>query len=57
MVICYLVLLQTALYSGRRGGSGSSRPGRGHCIVCSGARHLTLTVPLEFNVWGNPAMD
>ena len=26
-------------------------------VLCSWARHFTLTVPLEFNAVGNPAMD
>ena len=65
--------------SGRRGGlmvsrlaSGSSgpgsSPGRRHCVVlCSWARHFTLTVPLSTQVYkwvpanlmlgGNPAME
>jgi len=37
------------LYSGSSG-LGSS-PGRGHCVVCSWARHLTLTVSLSIQVY------
>ena len=60
-------LMVSALDSGASG-PGSS-PGRGHCdiVLCSWARHLTLTVPLSTQVYkwilanlmlgGNPAMD
>ena len=55
-------LLVSAHDSGASG-LGSS-PGRGHCVVFLGSRHLTLTVPLptqEYkwvptNYWVNPAM-
>jgi len=37
--------------------SGSSS-GQGHNVLCSWARHFTLTVPLSTrNAGGNPAMD
>ena len=49
----------TALVPGASG-PGSS-PGWGHCVLCSWARRLTLTVPLstqeykwvQANCWGN----
>ena len=55
-------LLLSTFISGRRGGlmvsaldsgaSGpSSSPGRGHCVLCSWARHFTLTVPLSTQVY------
>ena len=72
MVYMYMVygrrsgLMVSALDLGASG-LGSS-PGWGHCVVlCSWARHFTLTVPLSTQVYkwvpaslmlgGNPAMD